>query len=127
MNSGKNWSELINAQPMFDVLALANKREQLGHYVARMEIGDTPGFKNNAVNKILLKTSQEPHRYSPSKGEPFLIDVLFETQWGQFTKTEYDISIAPANFSSWYWQTIRTSFQTLKTVFFITCGHFEFE
>jgi aspartate/methionine/tyrosine aminotransferase len=63
-----------------------------------MEIGDTPGFKNNAVNKILLKTSQEPHRYSPSKGEPFLIDVLFETQWGQFTNTEYDISIAPANF-----------------------------
>ena len=98
MNSGRKWSELINAQPMFDVLALANKREQLGHYVARMEIGDTPGFKNNAVNKILLKTSQEPHRYSPSKGEPFLIDVLFETQWRQFTKTEYDISIAPANF-----------------------------
>ena len=98
MNSGRKWSELINAQPMFDVLTLANKREQLGHYVARMEIGDTPGFKNNAVNKILLKTSQEPHRYSPSKGEPFLIDVLFETQWGQFTKTEYDISIAPGNF-----------------------------
>ena len=98
MNSNRKWSELINAQPMFDVLTLANKREQLGHYVARMEIGDTPGFKNNAVNKILLKTSQEPHRYSPSKGEPFLIDVLFETQWRQFTKTEYDISIAPANF-----------------------------
>jgi len=98
MNSGRKWSELINAQPMFDVLTLANEREQLGHYVARMEIGDTPGFRNNAVNKILLKTSQEPHRYSPSKGEPFLIDVLFETQWAQFTKTENDISIAPANF-----------------------------
>ena len=98
MNSGRKWSELINAQPMFDVLTLANEREQLGHYVARMEIGDTPGFRNNAVNKILLKTSQEPHRYSPSKGEPFLIDVLFETQGAQFTKTENDISIAPANF-----------------------------
>jgi aspartate/methionine/tyrosine aminotransferase len=83
---------------MFDVLTLANKREQLGHYVARMEIGDTPGFQNNAINKLLLKYSQEPHRYSPSKGEPFLIDVLFETQWKQFAKTSYDISIAPANF-----------------------------
>ena len=98
MKANKKWSELINAQPMFDVLALANKRELLGDYVARMEIGDTPGFKNTAVNKFLLKSSQEPHRYSPSKGEPFLIDVLFETQWKQFSKTDYDISIAPANF-----------------------------
>jgi len=98
MNSNRKWSDLINAQPMFDVLTLANKREQLGHYVARMEIGDTPGFQNNAINKLLLKYSQEPHRYSPSKGEPFLIDVLFETQWKQFAKTSYDISIAPANF-----------------------------
>ena len=98
MNSNSKWSDLINAQPMFDVLTLANKREQLGHYVARMEIGDTPGFQNNAINKLLLKYSQEPHRYSPSKGEPFLIDVLFETQWKQFAKTSYDISIAPANF-----------------------------
>jgi aspartate/methionine/tyrosine aminotransferase len=98
MNLNRKWSELINAQPMFDVLALANKRELLGHYVARMEIGDTPGFQNNAVNKHLLKSSQEPHRYSPSKGEPLLIDVLFETQWKQFAKTDYDISIAPANF-----------------------------
>jgi len=70
----------------------------LGHYVARMEIGDTPGFQNNAVNKLLLKSSQQQHRYSPSKGEPFLIDVLFETQWKQFAKTDFDISIAPANF-----------------------------
>lgn len=98
MNSNRKWADLINAQPMFDVLTLANKREQLGHYVARMEIGDTPGFQNNAINKLLLKYSQEPHRYSPSKGEPFLIDVLFETQWKQFAKTSYDISIAPANF-----------------------------
>jgi aspartate aminotransferase len=97
-NLNKNWSEQINAQPMFDVLSLANKREATGNYVARMEIGDTPGFENIAVNKLLLKTSQEPHRYSPSKGEPFLIEVLFETQWKQFSKTEYDISIAPANF-----------------------------
>lgn len=92
------WAEIINAQPMFDVLTLANKREELGNYVARMEIGDTPGFQNNAVNKILLKSSQEPHRYSPSKGEPSLIDALFETQWKQFSKNDYDISIAPANF-----------------------------
>ena len=94
MTSNKKWSSLINAQPMFDVLALANKREFLGNYVARMEIGDTPGFQNIYMNKILLKTSQEPHRYSPSKGEPSLIDVLFETEWKQFSKDNYDISVA---------------------------------
>jgi len=97
-NQKKKWSESINAQPMFNVLALANQRENLGNYVARMEIGDTPGFQNNSMNKTLLKFSQEPHRYSPSKGEPFLIDVLFETQWEQFSRSDYDISIAPANF-----------------------------
>ena len=89
---------MINAQPMFDVLALANKKEREGNYLARMEIGDTPGFKNNSINRILMKSSQEPHRYSPSKGEPFLIDVLFAKQWGQFSKDVYDISVAPANF-----------------------------
>jgi aspartate/methionine/tyrosine aminotransferase len=97
-NQKKKWSESINAQPMFNVLALANQREKLGNYVARMEIGDTPGFQNNSINKALLKFSQEPHRYSPSKGEPFLIDVLFETQWKQFSRSDYDITIAPANF-----------------------------
>ena len=55
---------MINAQPMFDVLALANKKEREGNYLARMEIGDTPGFKNNSINRILMKSSQEPHRYS---------------------------------------------------------------
>ncbi len=97
-NQKKKWSESINAQPMFNVLALANQREKLGNYVARMEIGDTPGFQNHSMNATLLKWSQEPHRYSPSKGEPFLIDVLFETQWKRFSKSDYDISIAPANF-----------------------------
>lgn len=97
-NQKKKWSESINAQPMFNVLALANQREKLGNYVARMEIGDTPGFQNNSINKTLLKFSQEPHRYSPSKGEPFLIDVLFKTQWKQISRSDYDISIAPANF-----------------------------
>jgi aspartate/methionine/tyrosine aminotransferase len=97
-NLNKKWSELINAQPMFDVLTLANKRQQQGNYVARMEIGDTPGFQNKIVNKLLLKSSQEPHRYSPSKGEPVLIDVLFETQWKQFSNVDYDITVAPANF-----------------------------
>jgi hypothetical protein len=54
-NQKKKWSESINAQPMFNVLALANQREKLGNYVARMEIGDTPGFQNNSINKALLK------------------------------------------------------------------------
>ena len=98
MNSNKRWADMINAQPMFDVLALANKKEKEGNYLARMEIGDTPGFKNNSIDRILVKSSQEPHRYSPSKGEPFLIDVLFAKQWGQFSKDVYDISVAPANF-----------------------------
>ena len=69
MNLNKRWADMINAQPMFDVLALANKKEREGNYLARMEIGDTPGFKNNSINRILMKSSQEPHRYSPSKGK----------------------------------------------------------
>jgi hypothetical protein len=75
MSFNKKWSDMINAQPMFDVLAEANKREREGNYLARMEIGDTPGFKNSSVNRILAKSSEVPHRYSPSKGEPFLIDA----------------------------------------------------
>lgn len=98
MSSNKKWADMINAQPMFDVLAEANKKEKEGNYLARMEIGDTPGFKNSSMNRILAKTSEEPHRYSPSKGEPFLIDILFAKQWTQFSKDDYDISIAPANF-----------------------------
>ena len=98
MSSNKKWADMIKAQPMFDVLAEANKKEKEGKYLARMEIGDTPGFKNSSVNRFLSKTSEEPHRYSPSKGEPFLIDVLFAKQWTQFSKDSYDISVAPANF-----------------------------
>ena len=44
--SDNTWAQRINAQPMFDVLELANAQESKGNYVARMEIGDTPGFKN---------------------------------------------------------------------------------
>lgn len=98
MSTNNRWAEVIKAQPMFDVLSLANKRQQSGNYVARMEIGDTPGFQNSLVNKILLKKSQEPHRYSPSQGETVLIDALFATQWNEFSRSNYDICVAPANF-----------------------------
>jgi len=46
MMSDLTWANRVNAQPMFDVLELANAQASQGNYVARMEIGDTPGFVN---------------------------------------------------------------------------------
>jgi aspartate/methionine/tyrosine aminotransferase len=93
MNS---WRERINPQPMFDVLSMARNREQAGHYVARMEIGDTPGFKNDFIHELVTKHSSSPYRYSPSRGEGVLIDKVIETQWP--SSNSENIVIGPANF-----------------------------
>lgn len=96
--SDNTWANRINAQPMFDVLELANAQESKGNYVARMEIGDTPGFKNESIHNLLKDAAQEPHRYSPSPGEPQLIEQVFTTQWKNYSQTKYDVCVAPANF-----------------------------
>jgi aspartate aminotransferase len=81
---------------MFDVLSMARERENQGHYVARMEIGDTPGFRNDYIHELITKHSNKPFRYSPSRGEPELISKVIETQWpGVF---ESQVVIGPANF-----------------------------
>jgi aspartate/methionine/tyrosine aminotransferase len=92
------WAASIKAQPMFDVLSRANARESDGHYVARMEIGDTPGFRNDGIHELLSKYVQTPHRYSPSRGEDSLIHSVFESQWPLTSQEDYGVSIAPANF-----------------------------
>lgn len=97
-NEGKGWAAQINPQPMFDILAKANAKEMSGHYVARMEIGDTPGFRNVEIEELLKKYSSTPHRYSPSRGEQVLIDVLFKKEWPNMDSRHNGISIAPANF-----------------------------
>ena len=94
----KSWSSRINAQPMFDVLSKANSRELEGVYVARMEIGDTPGFLNTEIHTLVAKHAAEPYRYSPSKGENKLIETVFKTQWPDLDDGLNSISIAPANF-----------------------------
>lgn len=81
---------------MFDVLTLANLREKQGHYVARMEIGDTPGFRNTFIHKLIKKYSLSPYRYSPSRGEKVLINKVIETQWPNYQ--EKNVVIGPANF-----------------------------
>jgi aspartate aminotransferase len=96
--SNHAWANRIKAQPMFDVLELANAQELKGMYVARMEIGDTPGFRNDSIHEMLAAAAQEPHRYSPSPGEPKLIEQVFASQWKKFSPSKYDICIAPANF-----------------------------
>lgn len=93
-----SWAELINPQPMFDILAKANAKERSGNYVARMEIGDTPGFRNIEIEELLKKYSSTPHRYSPSRGEQALIDVLFKKEWPDMDSSHYGICIGPANF-----------------------------
>jgi aspartate aminotransferase len=96
--SDNTWASRINAQPMFDVLELANAQASKGNYVARMEIGDTPGFKNESIHELLREAAQEPHRYSPSPGEPQLIEQVFASQWKNYSQSKYDVCIAPANF-----------------------------
>jgi aspartate/methionine/tyrosine aminotransferase len=97
-NEDKGWATLINPQPMFDILAKANAKEISGDYVARMEIGDTPGFRNVQIEELLKKFSTTPHRYSPSRGESALINVLFKKEWPEIDSRYNGISIAPANF-----------------------------
>jgi aspartate/methionine/tyrosine aminotransferase len=96
--SDSTWANRIKAQPMFDVLELANAQASKGKYVARMEIGDTPGFKNESIHNLLEEAAQEPHRYSPSPGEPQLIEQVFASQWKEYSQSKYDVCIAPANF-----------------------------
>jgi aspartate/methionine/tyrosine aminotransferase len=81
---------------MFDVLTMARQRESLGHYVARMEIGDTPGFRNDFVHDLVTKHSSSPYRYSPSRGEDVLISKVLETQWPTYSNE--NVVIGPANF-----------------------------
>jgi aspartate aminotransferase len=91
-----SWQERINPQPMFDVLTMARQRESLGHYVARMEIGDTPGFRNDFIHELVTKHSSSPYRYSPSRGEDVLISKVLETQWPNYSNEH--VVIGPANF-----------------------------
>jgi aspartate aminotransferase len=81
---------------MFDVLTMARQRESTGHYVARMEIGDTPGFRNNYIHELVTKHSSAPYRYSPSRGEDVLISKVLETQWQ--SSSHENVVIGPANF-----------------------------
>lgn len=90
------WRERISPQPMFDVLSMAREREAQGNYVARMEIGDTPGFRNDYIHELVTKYSSSPYRYSPSRGEEVLISKVIETQWPQHK--EENVVIGPANF-----------------------------
>lgn len=90
------WRERIKPQPMFDVLSMAREREAQGNYVARMEIGDTPGFRNDHIHELVKKYSSSPYRYSPSRGEGVLISRVLETQWPQHE--EENVVIGPANF-----------------------------
>lgn len=90
------WQARINPQPMFDILSMAKDREASGHYVARMEIGDTPGFRNLAIHNLIEKHSSSAYRYSPSRGEKVLIDKVIQTQWPN--ALEDNVVIGPANF-----------------------------
>jgi aspartate aminotransferase len=90
------WRQRINPQPMFDILTMAREREAQGNYVARMEIGDTPGFRNEAIHELVTKYSSTAFRYSPSGGENVLVDKVLETQWPNHL--ESNAVIGPANF-----------------------------
>ncbi len=90
------WKDRIRPQPMFDVLSMAREREKNGNYVARMEIGDTPGFRNDYIHELVTKHSVSPYRYSPSRGEEVLINQVIATQWQ--SAREDNVVVGPANF-----------------------------
>jgi aspartate aminotransferase len=92
------WKNLIQPQPMFEILSRASDIERSGKYVARMEIGGTGGFENPAINALLAKHSYGSHQYSPSGGEPLLIDAVRSSQWSEQIANDYEITIGPANF-----------------------------
>ena len=92
------WAARINPQPMFDILASAREKENEGHSVLRMEIGDTGGFTNTTMHKLISEFASEPFRYSPSSGEPKLIQSVAKSQWPTFNYDTFEIVIAPANF-----------------------------
>lgn len=96
--SNQYWSNFIRPQPMFDVLEKALHQESLGNYVARMEIGDTIGFKNEHIHELVAAEANREFRYSPSAGDGSLIDAVKNSQWGPFDSSKYQVSIAPANF-----------------------------
>lgn len=94
----KSWAERIQPQPMFDVLQRAQIQEQRGEYIARMEIGDTPGFQNLEMHRVLKNYAEEPFRYSPSSGELRLKSAVLSTQWPEFLDSNMSVTIAPANY-----------------------------
>ncbi len=93
-----NWSNVIRPQPMFDVLASANHQESLGNYVARMEIGDTTGFRNEFIHQLVSEEARKEFRYAPSSGDKSLISAVMKSQWDRFDFSTHAVSIAPANF-----------------------------
>lgn len=93
-----SWSNFIRPQPMFDVLAKANEQQNAGNYVARMEIGDTTGFRNDLIHFLVSEEAKKEFRYAPSPGNKLLIRAVKETQWATFDSQIYEVSIAPANF-----------------------------
>lgn len=90
------WRSRIEAQPMFDVLELANERESKGNYVARMEIGDTPGFRNELIHELIGKYAKSNYRYSPSQGEQILREKVIQSEWPN--ELQENVVIGPANF-----------------------------
>ena len=92
------WQNRINPQPMFDILTKARERELAGNYVARFEIGDTTGFSNLKLHKSVEKYSLSNFNYSPPAGEEKLIEVLYRTQWPEYSENKFKINVAPANF-----------------------------
>jgi aspartate aminotransferase len=93
-----SWKDQIKAQPMFDVLTAANLMQSKGDYVARMEIGDTTGFRNQEIHRLICEFSNSEFRYSPSQGEDNLIQAVWNSEWPRLDRAENSIIIAPANF-----------------------------
>ena len=94
------WENRIRPQPMFDILQMVQQQELLGNEIVHLEIGDTTGFRNEALKSCIANAVEEvPFSYSPSAGELELRKVAANI-FSQDLSREVDfqqIAVAPAN------------------------------
>jgi aspartate/methionine/tyrosine aminotransferase len=93
-------SASITPQPMFRILAEAAVVERAGQRVVHLEIGDTTGYRNDAIVELLRQESLEPPLgYAPSAGLHELrvaFAELYSREKG-VAFAEDAVVIAPAN------------------------------
>ena len=94
-------SSRFQPQPMFRIQAEAQELERSGRSILHLEIGDTSGFTNPELIRLLTQEcgATASLGYSPSAGESVLRDALAR-QYSQECRTTFtreNVVVTPAN------------------------------